>query len=83
MPPPTRGRPPRPHPPSPGPPGRRHLLDGAGGWRTGGPLGFEDVTGDVGLVEPLLGMYGHAAATADVDGDGWTDLFVGGFADRG
>ena len=27
-------------------------------------------------------MYGHAAAAADVDGDGWTDLFVGGFADR-
>lgn len=54
-----------------------------GGAPTGeGPLGFEDVTGDVGLVEPLLGMYGHAAATADVDGDGWTDLFVGGFADR-
>ncbi|MFS8480733.1 MAG: CRTAC1 family protein [Acidimicrobiia bacterium] len=47
-----------------------------------GPLGFEDVTGDRGLVEPLLGMYGHAAAAADVDGDGWTDLFVGGFADR-
>lgn len=45
-------------------------------------VAFDDVTADVGLVDPLVGMYGHAAAQADVDRDGWTDLFVGGFADR-
>jgi hypothetical protein len=27
-------------------------------------------------------MHGHAVAAADTDGDGWTDLFVAGFADR-
>lgn len=38
---------------------------------------FADVTEDVGLLEPLKGMYGHATATGDVNGDGWLDLFVG------
>ena len=27
-------------------------------------------------------MHGHAVATGDVNGDGWTDVFVGTFADR-
>jgi len=48
----------------------------------GGEIGFEDVTADYGLVEPLAGMHGHAAAWGDVDGSGTPDLFVGTFADR-
>lgn len=45
-------------------------------------ISFEDVTEAEGLVDPLVGMYGHAAAWGDVNDDGWTDLFVGTFADR-
>jgi enediyne biosynthesis protein E4 len=48
----------------------------------GGEVVFEDVTADFGLVEPLTGMHGHAAAWGDVDGNGLPDLFVGTFADR-
>ena len=47
-----------------------------------GPVVFADVTGDMGMIEPLLGMYGHAAIWSDVDGDGRPDLYVGTFADR-
>lgn len=36
----------------------------------------------MGADAPLRGMYGHAAATADVNADGWLDLFVGTFADK-
>lgn len=43
---------------------------------------FADVTEEVGLVEPLLGMVGHAAAWGDIDGDEVPDLAVGTFADR-
>ena len=46
-----------------------------------GTTTFDDVTDDMGLAS-LAGIYGHAAATADVDDDGWLDLFVGTFADR-
>lgn len=46
------------------------------------PVGLVDVTTAFGLVEPLTGMHGHAVAVADVNGDGWDDLFVGTFADR-
>ena len=35
-----------------------------------------------GLVEPLTGMYGHAAAWGDVNGDLLPDLLVGTFANR-
>jgi hypothetical protein len=40
---------------------------------------IQEQTRTKGLWDPLLGMYVHTAATADVNGDGWADLFVGGF----
>lgn len=49
---------------------------------SGGEIRFEDATADFGLVEPLTGMRGHAAAWGDIDGSGTPDLFVGTFADR-
>jgi hypothetical protein len=49
---------------------------------SGGEVRFEDVTSDYGLVEPMVGMHGHAAGWGDVDGSGTPDLFVGTFADR-
>jgi hypothetical protein len=48
----------------------------------GGPLAFEEATADQGFEDPLTGMMAHAVALADVDGDGWTDVFVGTFGDR-
>ena len=52
----------------------------AGG--TADEISLEDGAADFGLVEPLTGMRGHAAAWGDVDGNGTVDLFVGTFADR-
>jgi hypothetical protein len=45
-------------------------------------ISFVDATSEVGLLEPLKGFYGHAAAWGDVNGDAHPDLFVGSFADR-
>lgn len=47
-----------------------------------GPITLVDATEAFSLIEPLRGMHGHAVAVGDVNGDGWTDLFVGTFADR-
>lgn len=46
------------------------------------PIRFRDVTRDAGLYEPLAGIMGHGGAWGDFDGDGWIDLYVGGFCDR-
>ena len=45
----------------------------------GGGLVFADATAALGLADPLAGMYGHATAVGDTNGDGWPDLFVGSF----
>lgn len=45
-------------------------------------ISFSDVTAKYGLIEPLTGMFGHAAAWGDINGDLLPDLVVGTFADR-
>jgi hypothetical protein len=45
-------------------------------------ISFSDQTEAMGLIEPLIGMYGHAAVWGDIDGDDQNDLFMGTFADR-
>ncbi|MDQ3781371.1 MAG: VCBS repeat-containing protein, partial [Actinomycetota bacterium] len=47
-----------------------------------GGITLVDATAAWGLVDPLTGMYGHAAAWGDVNGDGFPDLAVGTFANR-
>jgi hypothetical protein len=47
-----------------------------------GPGELVDATGELGLDEALTGLRGHAVASADINGDGWPELFVGTFADR-
>jgi len=49
---------------------------------SGGSTAFSDLTSESGIDQALLGMRGHAGAAGDVNGDGFVDLFVGGFADR-
>lgn len=43
---------------------------------------LRDVTEDVGLLGPLTGMHGHAAAWGHANDDGVLDLVVGSFGDR-
>jgi hypothetical protein len=45
-------------------------------------ISWEEATLAFGLVEPLTGMFGHAAAWGDVNGDDRPDLVVGTFATR-
>lgn len=47
-----------------------------------GTADFTDVTAGLGVEAALTGMMVHAVAAGDVNGDGFTDLFVGSFADR-
>lgn len=45
-------------------------------------VSFDDVTEASGLIDPLVGLHGHAAAFGDLDLDLRLDLVVGTFADR-
>ena len=45
-------------------------------------ISFSDITPTAGLLEPLAGMFAHAAAWGDINGDLFPDLVVGTFADR-
>lgn len=45
-------------------------------------ISFSDMTEASGLITPLTGLRGHAAAWGDVTGDGMLDMFVETFADR-
>ena len=47
-----------------------------------GTYALIDQTESAGIVDPLTGMHGHAAAWGDADGNGFPDLYVGTFADR-
>ena len=49
---------------------------------SGGDIRLTDATSESALERPLAGMLVHAAAAADVNADGWPDLFIGTFADR-
>ena len=45
-------------------------------------IGFSDQTEALGMITPLIGMYGHAGVWGDFNGDERPDLFMGTFADR-
>jgi hypothetical protein len=51
-------------------------------WAVDGDLVFEDGSDGSGLSAADPGVRGHAVAAGDVDEDGWTDVFLGTFADR-
>ena len=53
------------------------------GWVVDGQsLRFVDRTEESGVAAADIGLRAHAIAAGDVDGDGWTDVFLGTFADR-
>ena len=61
--------------------------DGITCWTAPAPTGvegisFSDQTEELGLIEPFVGMHGHAAVWADLDDDLRPDLYMGTFADR-
>jgi hypothetical protein len=43
------------------------------------PFVFTDATQSAGLLPDVANIWGHGAAWADVDGDGWLDLYVATF----
>jgi len=45
-------------------------------------IAFSDQTEALGMVSPLVGMYGHAGVWGDFNDDERPDLFMGTFADR-
>jgi hypothetical protein len=47
-----------------------------------GQIALLDETEEMGLEEPLLGLYGHVAAFGQVNDDPFADLVVGTFGDR-
>ena len=47
------------------------------------PFKFRDVAKDAGLLPALTGMNGHGAGWGDLDGDGFPELYVGGFDKSG
>ena len=47
------------------------------------PLAFRDASREAGLTPHVTGMMGHAAGWGDVDSDGWADLYVGAFFQKG
>ena len=51
-------------------------------WEGEPTIGFSDQTEALGMVTPLIGMYGHAGVWGDFNGDERPDLFMGTFADR-
>lgn len=48
----------------------------------GGTIQFTETARELGLLEPLKGIHGHAAIWTDANRDDREDLFVGTFADR-
>lgn len=47
------------------------------------PFSFRDVAKEVGLLPAVTGMNGHGAGWGDLDGDGFPELYVGGFDKSG